>query len=141
MMEQPAPPRPHIIVMEDEPVIRGLIVQSLLRRDYVVEEAPDGRAALALFRDRMEADPNHAILLILDLVVPNGMGGVETLEQARHLRAGVKAIIASGLSDEDELQRLEEPGRTAILQKPYDMNALLGAVASLTAVPDPGPTH
>lgn len=128
---------PHIIVMEDEPLIRGLVAHTLRRHDYVVDEAADGDEALALLRDQIRAVPGAPVLMILDLAVPNRMGGAQTLVSARALAPDVKAIIASGLCDVEELHRLQEPGRTAILSKPFDMNALLASVTSLAGAAEP----
>lgn len=128
---------PHIIVMEDEPVIRGLIAYTLCRRGYEVEEASNGEQALALLDQRLRIVPGSPVLMILDLAIPDGMGGAQTLERARVMAPDVKAIIATGLSDEDELSRLKEPGLTDVLPKPYDMRSLQESVEALAGVKEP----
>jgi DNA-binding NtrC family response regulator len=118
--EEHTMPGAEIIVMDDGPVIRGLIAKALERKDYVVVEAG--------------ADPAQC-LLILDLIVPTGMGGKETLMLSRKTSPLVKAIIASGYSDDESLAELVEPGTTEIMAKPYDMQELLSTVAGLIGSP------
>ena len=122
--------QPHIIVMEDEPVIRELISKSLRRKGYEVQEAPDGKVAIDLFQS-LDVDTRVRTVLILDLIVPGGLGGMETLREIRQLAPAVKAIIASGLADDDELTGLEEFGKTGILTKPYNMKDLEKALRSV----------
>ena len=122
--------QPHIIVMEDEPVIRELICKSLRRKGYEVQEAPDGKVAIDLF-ESLDVDTRVRTVLILDLIVPGGLGGRETLHEIRQLAPAVKAIIASGLADDDALTGLEESGKTGILTKPYNMTDLEKALRSV----------
>ena len=122
--------QPHIIVMEDETVIRELICKSLRKRGYEVLEAPDGNVAIDLFQS-LDVNTRIRTVLILDLIVPGGLGGKETLRKIRQQAPAVKAIIASGLADDDELTDLEEPGKTGILTKPYNMQDLDAALRSV----------
>ena len=122
--------QPQIIVMEDETVIRELICKSLRKKGHDVLEAPDGQVAIDLFQS-LDVDTRVRTVLILDLIVPGGLGGRETLREIRQLAPAVKAIIASGLADDGELSDLEEPGKTSILTKPYNMQDLDAALRSV----------
>ena len=70
-------------------------------------------------------------LLILDLIVPTGVGGKEALRQSREIAPGIKAIIASGYADDETLVELTDDGITEVLTKPYDMRELLSTVAEM----------
>ena len=130
--------RRHILIMEDEAVIRGLLVKTLERNGFRVSEAADGRAALEIYRACLsEGSPPD--LVMLDLMVPGGMGGKEALASLREFAPDAKVIIASGYSDEDELDELREEGRTTILSKPYDIKRLIASVEALHDTPaNPG---
>lgn len=127
-MNQEGNPAKRIIVMEDEPTIRGIVVKQLQNRGYRADGARDGEGALDLFSRVVDEGAVDRCLLILDLVVPSGLGGAETLARAQDLAPGVKAIIASGLTDEEDLEALVVPGRVDMLSKPYDMKELLSKV-------------
>lgn len=128
-MPQPAEPV-HVVVMDDEHVIRTLLVTALRRRGFTVSEAADGREAIAAFEALPEPVRTRS-LLILDVRIPGGMGGREALAEIRKLCPSVKAIFASGLAEERELEALVEPGRTGLLTKPYNVRDLDAAVARM----------
>ena len=121
----------HIIVMDDEAVIRGLTAKTLRRKGYEVSEASEGGEAVELVRELVEKKGPVPCLMILDLMGPRGMGGKEALGEARKLHPDVKALIASGYSDDDVLEALREEGRTEILAKPYTMGDLLSFVQNM----------
>ena len=124
-------PAKFIIVMDDEAVIRGLTAKTLRRKGYQVSEAPGGAEAVELLRALVEKEGTVPCLMILDLLIPGGMGGQEALGEARKLHPDVKALIASGYSDEGVLEALREEGRTEILAKPYTMGDLLSFVEKM----------
>jgi CheY-like chemotaxis protein len=122
----------HIIVMDDEPVIRSLVAKALSRAGFEVADARDGAEALEKLEEKKQAGvPENQCLMILDLIVPTGMGGRETLLALRKDSPGVKTVIASGLADDESLTSLHEPGRTEVLTKPYDLRGLIQMVMEL----------
>ena len=130
-------PHAHIIVMDDETVIRGLIAKTLRRHGYEVWEAAEGEEALRILREKLQDGAAEGdCLLILDLIVPTGLGGMATLEKAREIAPGIRAIIASGYSDDEALTELKARERTDIMTKPYDMKGLLATVKGLIEGPD-----
>ena len=120
----------YVIIMEDEAVIRSLIAKTLSRRGYEVMEAGHGEEALTHLQTIRSQGVTH-YLMILDVMVPGGMGGPETLEKARVIDPDIGAIIASGYSDDEQLASLAEPGRTLMLNKPYNIQELLSTVEEL----------
>jgi len=122
----------HVIIMDDEPVIRSLVVKALSRVGLEVEEALDGSAALELLHNKLSTGIDQKkCVMILDLIIPTGMGGKETLLSMRQNTPNVRAVIASGLADDDSLNGLCEPGKTELLTKPYDMKNLIQVVSNL----------
>jgi two-component system cell cycle sensor histidine kinase/response regulator CckA len=59
-------------------------------------------------------------LVILDLSIPNGMGGVRTMEKLRQIDPEVVAIVSSGYSDDPVMAKPAAYGFAAVLPKPYE---------------------
>lgn len=107
-----------ILVMDDEEYIRDLTTQMLENMGYTVECAADGNEAIKLFeRANSSARPFDAVLL--DLTIPGGMGGKETIQKLFAMNPSVKAIASSGYSDDPVMAKPHEYGFVAKLSKPY----------------------
>jgi CheY-like chemotaxis protein len=108
-----------VLLVEDEPEVRGLARDILHRQGYTVLEAADGDEALRIGREH--GGPIH--LLVTDVVMPQ-MGGREL---ADHLKAGrheTKVLYVSGYTDDAILhQGVSETGM-AFLPKPFTASAL-----------------
>ena len=66
--------------------------------------------------------------MVLDLTIPNGLGGVLTMERLRLLDPNVVAIVSSGYSDDPVMARPAAYGFSAVLPKPYESSDLLRLV-------------
>src|ERR671929_1185770 len=83
----------NILLVDDEPRML-LYIRTLLEVDeYKVETASTGEEALERVEKGMQPD-----LVLLDLLMP-GIDGIQTLEQLRKLRPGVKVVMLSCVSD------------------------------------------
>ncbi len=119
-----------ILVLEDEPLIRQLIKANLSSRGYHVEATTEGTDTVRVYREALErAQPFD--LVILDLSIPSGQGGRETMEQLRALNPAVRAVVSSGYSDDAVMSRYMDYGFQAVLPKPYDPAELLALVAEV----------
>jgi PAS domain S-box-containing protein len=108
-----------ILLVEDEPQLRGLAARILRSRGYSVLEAGDGREALRL----LENPRGRIDLLLTDVVLPK-MGGRALADRATALRPGLRVLFMSGYTDDVILQhRLLEQG-IALLQKPFTADAI-----------------
>lgn len=107
-----------ILVMDDEEYIRDLTSQMLENMGYTVEGAADGNEAIQLFTAaNSSTHPFDAV--ILDLTIPGGMGGEETIQKLITITPSVKAIATSGYSDDPVMAKPHEFGFVAKLNKPY----------------------
>ena len=88
--------------------------------------AEDGHAALAILRQPVTID-----LLFTDLIMPNGIDGQELLRRAREVRPGLKALFASGYSEQFLKGRGPGEAGVPLLNKPYRTRALAEAVRSV----------
>ena len=83
----------------------------------------DGAEALDLFRQALDAGTPFD-LVILDLTVPEGMGGKEAARHIRKLDPGVRALVSSGYSDDPVLADPQRHGFAGIIPKPCTLERL-----------------
>jgi CheY-like chemotaxis protein len=110
-------PQKTVMIIEDEPAIRGLLSMTLECENYHVETAGDGREAL----DKVERVQPDAILL--DLVLPNmdGWAFVNALSE----RSETDGIPIIAVSASQRYLNVGERGVHAFLSKPFDVDTLL----------------
>jgi PAS domain S-box-containing protein len=119
-----------VLVVEDEPGVRSLVVKTLRRHGYTVLEARHGFEGLIVAGQYPE--PIH--LLMTDVVMPQMSGG-ELATRLLQSRPGLKILYMSGYSESGVVhQGLLNPG-TAFLQKPFDLEGLMQKVREVLDVP------
>ena len=112
-----------ILVMDDEETVRNATGIVLNYLGYDVEYANNGNEALDLYRTaRGKGDPFSAV--ILDLNVPGGMGGKDTLQELYAMDPHVKAIISCGYADDPVILNLREGGSCWPIHVPYDIEKM-----------------
>ncbi len=112
-----------VLVVEDEEVVRGLVLQVLSGEGYAVLTAADGDEAFPL------AEQNRFDLLLTDLTLP-GIGGRALAERLRETQPGLKVVYMSGFA-ETGLFDGGLPAGTAFLEKPFTFSALKDTVRAL----------
>lgn len=112
-----------VLVMDDEEMIRRMFDKLLSRLGYEVEAAREGTEAVSLYQKAREAGRNFDAV-ILDLTVPGGLGGKETLDQLRDLDPEVKAIVSSGYSSDPILAQYRDYGFMGVVAKPFDISQI-----------------
>jgi two-component system cell cycle sensor histidine kinase/response regulator CckA len=108
-----------VLVVEDQDGIRDIVRVSLARNGYKVLIAVDGNEALRIASSYL--DPIH--LLVTDLVMPN-IGGRELAQLLTPQRPAMKVLFMSGYSEHSALDIEDTGSSTAILQKPFSLDAL-----------------
>jgi len=128
-VEPPAPgavtPSAHVLVVEDDPLVRSVVARELTTQGYRVAEAPDGEAAL----ERLAHTEEPFDLLITDLAMPR-IDGRELAERAADLRPGLPVLFMSGHPDEATRRVLMEADRP-YLQKPFTAEELLSRLEEI----------
>jgi CheY-like chemotaxis protein len=129
---EPEPDRPvggegKILFMDDEEPIRNLAAEMLSLLGYEVVLAKDGDEALDLYHAAKEsAKPFSAV--IMDLTVPGGMGGKETIRRLQELDPEVKAIVSSGYSNDPVMAEYEKHGFGGVVVKPFGIKEVSEAL-------------
>lgn len=107
-----------ILVMDDEVFIRDLATRMLQKMGYTVTVAEDGRTAVAMYREALEADRAFDAV-ILDLTVPGGMGGKATVRALQTIDPDVSALVSSGYSNDPVMASYQDYGFCGAVKKPY----------------------
>lgn len=112
-----------ILVVDDMPDIRLLLVSILQKAEYEVIEAVDGTSVAGWVAD---AEPD---LIILDLMMP-GMDGWDTLEVLKLNPASrdIPVIISSAVSEDEDLEKARDLGAVDYVPKPWSANDLLSRI-------------
>lgn len=111
-----------ILVMDDEEVIREVACEILGHLGYEAVSCRNGEEALNIYEKAMGASPFTAVLM--DLTIPGGMGGKETMKRLLQIDPGVKGIVSSGYSNDPVLANYREYGFHGVVMKPYDIAEL-----------------
>ncbi len=116
-----------VLVVEDEPLVRGLIVEMLAGLGYTALEAAGGPAGLEILQSRQRID-----LLITDVGLP-GLNGRQIAEAARLRRPGLKILFITGYAETVVIgEGRLEPGMD-LMPKPFTMEALAARVRQILA--------
>ena len=111
-------------------MVRAVVGEILRSAGHEVGYAKDGSEAIALYIKAMEAgDPFSAV--IVDLNVPGGMGGKETVEKLLSIDPNVKAAVSSGYPNDPVMTNFRDYGFRAVLSKPFRFSELSDALRTL----------
>lgn len=119
-----------ILLMDDEDSIREVMQEALNFLGFEVALAKDGHTALRLYEEAMQSGKPFDVAL-LDLTVPGGMGGQETLAYLKDLDPEIKAIVSSGYSNDPVIAEYETFGFKGVVHKPYKINELTEVIDRL----------
>ncbi|MEW6348648.1 MAG: PAS domain S-box protein [Thermodesulfobacteriota bacterium] len=122
--------RGRILVMDDKESVRCLARDALTLLGYEVETAEDGAQAIDCYRQAVRSGRSFQVV-ILDLTVPGGMGGVETMARLREIDPRVTAVVSSGYSNDPIMSDFRRYGFRAVVAKPYTVQELGAALAAL----------
>jgi CheY-like chemotaxis protein len=107
-------PRPHVLVVDDEPAVLRLLEFALRRRGFDVTTAAGGAQAVELFRRR----PGAFALVLLDVQMPDP-DGPETLAALRSIDPHVRCCFMSGYTGDHSAEQLLALGAAHVFDKPF----------------------
>ena len=116
-----------VIIMDDEPQLRYIMKEVLNDEGAKIFTVSDGSEAIDLF-EKMASSGEPADLIIADLTIPGGMGGLEAIRIIREQGLPFKAIVISGYSNDPVMSDFKNYGFDAYIAKPFTSEDLLAVV-------------
>jgi PAS domain S-box-containing protein len=116
-----------ILIVDDDEDQRTIVQQMVSVLGYTAHTVISGEEVLIWFQN------NNADLLLLDMVMSPGMSGRETYEKVIRLYPKQKALIASGLSKDSEVEKAFQLGVSGFIAKPYSLEELGRAIQRVLA--------
>ncbi|MFT5465469.1 MAG: two-component system cell cycle sensor histidine kinase/response regulator CckA [Verrucomicrobiales bacterium] len=121
-----------ILVVDDEKLVRHVAVEILKRLGYDAIEAISGEEALELYSKRLHTDSPVAAVL-MDMTLPGGKNGHETMAEIQRLDPDVRTIATSGSFEGSDHSDLWDRGYVGVLPKPYSVESLSAALHTALA--------
>lgn len=118
--------RETVLVVEDEPSLRDMAIESLEDLGYRTVSAGDAAQALARLADGTAID-----IMFSDIVMPGGMDGIGLMREAKRLRPDLPIVLTSGYTDAGGGDAI--PGDVPLLRKPYMREDLASEIGRLLA--------
>ena len=118
---------PGVLIVEDEKELREMLKISLIRRNFTVLEADNGKEAIIHFK------PSITDLVVTDLIMPEE-DGLKVIIKLRELKPSIKIIAISGggkAGPGNYLNLAKALGANAIYSKPFSINDLIAKIEEL----------
>lgn len=115
-----------VLVIDDEPTVRMLIVDALEEAGYTSIEASDGPAGLKLLQSDIRID-----LLVTDVGLPGGMNGRQVADAARVSRPDLKVLFVTGFAENAVVGNGHLPPGMEVITKPFVMSELANKITDL----------
>ncbi len=129
----PAGKKGRILIMDDEEILRNFVGRMLKKAGYEVSFASDGEEAVELYK-QAEKSGEAFDVVIMDLTIPEGAGGKETIQRLLEIYPDSKAIVSSGYSDDPIMLNYKDYGFKAVVEKPYSITELTKIIEDVIAV-------
>ncbi len=122
--------RGRILVMDDQEDYLTVTGEILATLGYEASVARDGREAITIYMEALTKGQPFD-LVIMDLTIPGGMGGKDTIEELLQKVPEVKAIVASGYSNDPIMGDFSDYGFKGVLKKPFALAELSMIVSAV----------
>jgi nitrogen-specific signal transduction histidine kinase/CheY-like chemotaxis protein len=116
-----------ILLMDDEEIVRDVAEDMLIELGYEITLSKEGTEAIELYREAAKSDRPFAAV-ILDLTIPGGMGGKDTIQELLKIDPQVRAIVSSGYSADPVMAEYRKYGFRDVIEKPYSLQAVSNAL-------------
>ncbi len=109
-----------VLVIDDDPHVADTMVSFLEELGYIPTYVESGEKAFSLLQNDMIPYD----LIITDLTIPGGMGGLEIKEKIRKIDPAARIIVASGYYDDPVMSEYEKHGFNGAIKKPFRINTV-----------------
>jgi CheY-like chemotaxis protein len=116
--------------MDDEAMVRDVASAMLRHLGYQPVTVPDGAAAVDAYRRAAEAGEPFDVVL-MDLTIPGGMGGQETVQWLLSMDPKARCVVSSGYSDDPVMADHRAWGFRGVVPKPYRVDELACALQAV----------
>jgi len=120
---------PRVLVAEDDPDMRALIVEALAKEGYAPEEAKDGGRLLVNLTAQHQHGDTDLDLLVSDIRMPV-VSGLDIVEAIRRVQWTIPVILMTAFGDAETRRRAESLG-AVLLDKPFALEELVATVRRL----------
>ncbi|MCH8083446.1 MAG: response regulator [Myxococcales bacterium] len=122
----PTGQRESVLVVEDDPALRNVIVSFLEQQNYQVASAPESSEALAILDTSGPFD-----LLLSDIILPGELSGPELANEIANRQPSIKIVLMSGYASDALEGKASPPKYAKLLQKPFSMGTLAKEMRSV----------
>jgi PAS domain S-box-containing protein len=123
-----------ILLMDDEQMILDIVSRMLGHLGYDVTTCTDGSQAIAAFaKAKSQSEPFDVVMM--DLVIPNGVGGEDAVKTIKKIDPTAKVIASSGHLDHAVMTDHNKFGFNAVLEKPYKLEKLQQVIEAVINAP------
>ena len=119
-----------ILVMDDEDIVADIAEQMLSFLGYDVSIVENGEDAIEQYRKAFDAGQPYS-LVIMDLNIPSGMGGIEAIKHLLDIDGEAKVLVSSGYTNDPIMQEHRKHGFAGCIAKPFDLNGLKSAIQAV----------
>jgi PAS domain S-box-containing protein len=112
-----------LLILEDDPTVQNTITKMLTKLEQEFVLVDDGKRILDNYKAAQFTN-NPFDLVILDLTIPGGLGGKQTISELLKIEPDIKAIVSSGYSTDPIMANYESYGFKDVLIKPYTLNQI-----------------
>ena len=116
-----------VLIMDDDPMVQDLLKSVFEKLGFLIEVSRDGEEALVTYQREFNSKQPFDIV-ILDLTVPGGMGGKDTVKEILKLDPKARVLVSSGYSSDPVMANYRDYGFAGIIEKPYTLNKLKRAL-------------
>ena len=116
--------------MDDEKMVRNILMAMLHAVGHEVLLAKDGMEAVQLYREAMAID-TPIDLIIMDLTIPGGMGGKEAVQEILAINPEAKVVVSSGYSNDPVMANFRDYGFSSAIAKPYQLSEITMVISQL----------
>jgi CheY-like chemotaxis protein len=115
-----------VLVVDDEPTVRMFVSEALGSLGYLIIEAGDSQAGLQVLRSDTPID-----LLVTDIGLPGGLDGRQMAQAGRACKPGLAVLFMTGYAEPLIADQQPLDSSTAVLTKPFGLEALTSNVKAL----------
>lgn len=125
--------RGKILVMDDQITVRTVIGDMIAQLGYTTSFAANGEEAIRFYMDAKEKGVPYDAL-ILDLTVPGGRGGKQTITELIRIDPDVKAIVSSGYGNDAIMTDFKSYGFKGVISKPFCLDKISKTLCDIISV-------